>query len=59
MLGDEDRVVSHRSLLAVIRRIGGGETLLDELLAVQHHGVQPLAVQVFPFSGTEAVIGDN
>ena len=54
VLSDEDRVVPHRSLLAVIRWIGGGETLLDEFLPVRHHGVQPLALQVFPFSGTEA-----
>ena len=54
VLSDEDRVVPHRGLLAVIRWIGGGETLLDELLPVRHHGVQPLALQVFPFSGTEA-----
>ena len=54
VLSDEDRVVPHRSLLAVIRWIGGGETLLNEFLPVRHHGVQPLALQVFPFSGTEA-----
>src|SRR5208337_2756208 len=54
VLSDEDRLVTHRSLLAVIRRIGGGETLLDELLTVGHHGVEPLALQVFPFSGTKA-----
>ena len=53
MLSDEDRVVPHRSLLAVIRWIGGGETLLNEFLTVRHHGVQPLALQVFPFSGTK------
>ena len=53
VLSDEDRVVPHRSLLAVIRWIGGGETLLDEFLAVRHHGVQPFALQVFPFSGRE------
>ena len=33
--------------------IGGGEALLDELFPVRHHGVQPLAFQVFPFSSTE------
>ena len=54
VLSDEDRVIPHRSLLAVIRWIGEGETLLDELLSVQHHSVQPFALQVFPFSGTEA-----
>src|SRR5271157_1292944 len=54
VLGDEDRVVPHRGLLAVVRWIGGGETLLDEFLAVRHHGVQPLALEVFRFSGTEA-----
>src|SRR5271165_2309545 len=54
VLGDEDRVVPHRGLLAVIRWIGGGETLLDELLSVRHHGVEPLALKVFSFSGTEA-----
>src|SRR5271157_5805451 len=53
MLSDEDRVVPHRSLLAVIRWIGGGEMLVDELLSVRHHGFQPLALEVFPFSGTE------
>ncbi len=53
VLSDEDRVVAHWSLLAVIRWIGGGETLLDEFLAVRHHGVQPFALQVFPFSGTK------
>src|SRR5208337_1034684 len=54
MLTDKDRVISHWGLFAVIRWIGGSETLLDELLTVQHYGVQPLALQVFPFSGTEA-----
>src|SRR5208337_1141959 len=54
VLGDEDRVVPHRGLLAVVRWIGGSETLLDELLSVRHHGVQPFALQVFPFSGTKA-----
>src|SRR5271165_6466104 len=54
VLSDEDRVVPYWSLLAVVRWIGGGETLLDELLAVRHHGVQPFALQVFPFSGTKA-----
>jgi len=53
VLSDEDRVVPHRCLLAVIRWIGGGETLVDEFLPVQHHGVQPFALQVFPFSGTK------
>ena len=53
VLSDEDRVVPHRSLLAVIRWIGGGETLLDEFLPVRHHSFQPLALQVFPFNGTE------
>ena len=43
MLSDEDRVVAHRGLLAVIRWIGGGETLLNEFLSVRHHGVEPLA----------------
>src|SRR5271157_15448 len=41
VLSDEDRVVPHRCLLAVVRWIGGSETLLDEFLPVQHHGVQP------------------
>src|SRR5271157_4694080 len=54
VLSDEDRVVPHRSLLAVVRWIGGSETLLDELLSVQHHSVQSLALKVFPFSGTKA-----
>src|SRR5271165_3550856 len=54
VLSDEDRVISHWGLFAVIRWIGGGETLLDELLSERHHGVQPLALQVFPFSGTKA-----
>ena len=34
VLSDEDRVVPHRGLLAVIRWIGGGEALVDELLPV-------------------------
>ena len=54
VLGDEDRVVVHRGLFAVIRWIGRGETFFDESLRVRHHHVQPLALQVFPFSGTEA-----
>ena len=54
MLTDKDRVVPHRSLLAVIRWVGGGETFLDELLSVRHHGVQPFALKVFSFSGTKA-----
>ena len=54
MLGDEDRVIPHRRLLAVVRRIGGGETFLNKLLSVRHHSLQPLAFQVFPFSGTKA-----
>ncbi len=54
VLSDEDRVIPHRSLLAVLRWVSGGEALLDELLPVRHHGVQPFAVQVFPFNGTEA-----
>ncbi len=53
MLSDEDRVVPHWGLLAIIRWIGGCEAILDELLPVGHHSVQPLALQVFPFSGTE------
>src|SRR5271166_3693676 len=53
VLSDEDRVVPHRGLLAVIRWIGGGQLLFDELLTVGHHGVQPLALQVIPLSGTE------
>ncbi len=53
VLSDEYRVVPHWGLLAVVRWIGGSETLLDELLSVQHHGVQPFALQVFPFSGRE------
>ncbi len=54
VLSDEDRVVTHWGLLAIIRWIGSGEALLDELLSVRHHGIQPLALQVFPFNGTEA-----
>src|SRR5208337_783349 len=54
VLSDEDRVVAHRGLFAVIRWIGGGEALFDELLPVRNHGVQPFAFKVFPFSGTEA-----
>ncbi len=54
VLGDKDRVISHRCLLAVVRWIDGSETLLDELLSVQHHSVQSLALKVFPFSGTKA-----
>jgi len=53
VLSDEDRVIPHRSLLAVIRWIGGGEPLLNKFLPVRHHGVQPFALQVFPFSGTQ------
>ena len=54
MLSDEDRVIPNRRLLAVVRGVGGGETLLDELLAVRHHRVQPPALQVVLLSGTEA-----
>jgi hypothetical protein len=54
MLSDEDRVVPYRSLLAVVRWIGGSEALLNEFLPVRHHGFQPLALEVIPLSGTEA-----
>src|SRR5208337_1419090 len=54
VLSNEDRVVPHWGLLAVIRGIGRGETLLDEFLSVQHHGVEPRALKVFSFSGTKA-----
>ena len=59
VLGDEDRVVPHRSLLAVIRRIGRGETLLDELLPVRHHRLQTLAYPGIPFPRREGGIGDG
>ena len=54
MLSDEDRMIPHGRLLAVIPRIGGGESLLDEFRAVGHHDVEPLAFQVFPFSTLKA-----
>ena len=55
VLSDENRVVvPHRCLLAVVQRIGGGEPLLDELLAVLHHGVQPPAFQVVLLSDAES-----
>jgi hypothetical protein len=53
VLGNEDRVVPHRGLFPVVRRIGGSDSFLDELLSVRHHCVKPLALQVFPFSGTQ------
>src|SRR5690242_11969375 len=53
VLGDEDRMVPHGGLLAVVRDVGGGEPLLDELLAVRHYGLQPLPLQVAPLGGTE------
>ena len=53
VLSDEDRVVPQWGLLAVIRRIGGGETLLDEFLSVRHHGVQPLPYPGIPLQRDE------
>ena len=49
MLGDEDRVIAHRGLLAVIRRTGGGKTLVDEFLCVRNHRFEPLALEIIPF----------
>jgi hypothetical protein len=53
MLCDENRMVPHRGLLAVVRRVGGGESLLDEPLAMLEDGFEPFLLQIAPLGGTE------
>jgi hypothetical protein len=46
MLGDEDRVVSHGGLLAVVGGFRGRQTPLDEVLRVGEDGLQSLLLEV-------------
>jgi hypothetical protein len=53
VLGDEDGVVGHRRLPAVVGRVGGREPLVDEPRRVIHHLGEPLVAQVGPLAGTQ------
>ena len=54
MLGDEDRVIPHRGLLAVVRWIGGGETFFDGCRAV---GSSPDGQA--PSESPQSILGTN
>src|SRR5262245_44091952 len=54
MLGDEDRMVPHRRLLAVVYRTGWGESFGDELTGVIEDGFEPLGFEVGALLGAES-----
>jgi hypothetical protein len=53
MLSDKDRVLSHRSLFAVIRYIGGCESLLDEPFTVLEDLIESFRPQIVHLEDTE------
>jgi len=47
VLGDERRMVPHRGLPAVVRDVGGRETLVYERSGVVEYGIETFASQIF------------
>jgi len=53
VLGDEDRVPTHRSLLAVIGRVRRSKAAVDEVSGVVEDGVDALRLQIVPLARAE------
>ena len=49
MLRDEDRVISHRRLLAIVLRLGGSQARRDEVGGVAEDLLHPTVTQVGAF----------
>ena len=46
MLGDEHRVATHRGLLAVVFRVGGGQAAVDKIAGMAEDQRQSLTLEI-------------